>query len=77
MEKYLKKLQVLYNNTRRFITGAGRRSKTMDLVRYVNWLTVKEIPHPNNELENSKNGNTNYTGKFFFYNKCRLDTKHH
>ena len=41
--KYLRKLQVLCNDTMRFITGAGRRTKTQDLVKMVNWMTVVEM----------------------------------
>ena len=42
-EKYLRKLQVLCNNTIRFVTGANRRATTRELVTSVNWLTVKEL----------------------------------
>ena len=41
--KYLRKLQVLCNDTIRFVTGAGRRTSTLDLVKRVNWLTVVEM----------------------------------
>ena len=42
-EKYLRKLQVICNNTIRFVTGAGERTLTLELVNSVNWLTVKEM----------------------------------
>ena len=41
--KHLRKIQVLCINTVRYITGANRRAKTLDLVKSVNWLTVKEM----------------------------------
>ena len=42
-DKYLNRLQVLCNNTIRFVMGAERRVKTLELVKSVNWLTVKEM----------------------------------
>ena len=42
-EKYVKKIQVLCNNAIRFITGASRRTSTIDLVNSVGWLTAKEM----------------------------------
>ena len=42
-EKYLQKLQVILNNTVRFITGAGKRVNTITLMTSVDWLTIKEM----------------------------------
>ena len=42
-EKYLSKIQVVCNNVIRFVTGAGKRTSTMQLVKSVGRLTVKEM----------------------------------
>ena len=41
--KYLNKIQVVMNNSVRFVTGAGRRVSTVDLMTAVNWLTIREM----------------------------------
>ena len=41
--KYLRKIQVTMNNTIRFVTGMGRRTSTLTLMREVNWLTIQEL----------------------------------
>ena len=35
-DKYLQKIQVVLNNTVKFITGAGKRAKTMSLTKSIN-----------------------------------------
>ena len=41
--KYLNKLQVVMNNAARFVSGAGRRVSTIQLMEQVNWLTIREL----------------------------------
>ena len=41
--KYCKKLQTILNNTARVVTGLGRRTSTMVLMRKLDWLTIKEM----------------------------------
>ena len=41
--KLLKKVQVTMNRAARFVTGWGRRTNTIKLMRACNWLLVKEI----------------------------------
>ena len=43
MGRYLRKLQVLINNTARVITGLGRRCSTFTLMNRLDWLTIKEM----------------------------------
>ena len=42
-EKYLQKLQVIMNNSARFVTCNSKRSKTLDLMSACRWLTIKEL----------------------------------
>ena len=42
-DKYLRKIQVICNNTIRFVMGAGTRTSTMELVSSLNWLTAREM----------------------------------
>ena len=42
-EKYVKKIQIILNNTVRFITGAKKRDKTQKLMESVGWLSAKEL----------------------------------
>ena len=41
--KYLNKIQVILNNTARFISGAKKRTSTMNLMVEVKWLTIREM----------------------------------
>ena len=40
---FVRKLQVILNTTARIITGMGRRTNTLKLMRRLDWLTVKEM----------------------------------
>ena len=42
-KKYLDKLQTTINNVARFVGSFGKRTKTMNLMRYCNWMTVREL----------------------------------
>ena len=42
-EKYIHKIQVIMNNSARFVTGAGRRAKSRDLMDAVKWLNIREM----------------------------------
>ena len=42
-EKYLKIAQTLLNDTARYVSNKNRRTKTIDLMKYCNWMTVKEM----------------------------------
>ena len=41
--KYLDKLQAIMNNSIRFVTGYGKRTKTRKLMEAVNWLNIHEL----------------------------------
>ena len=41
--KYLDKIQVIMNNAARFALRAGKRAKSEDLMRQMNWLNVREL----------------------------------
>ena len=40
--KYMNKIQVIMNNTIRFVTGAHKRAKTLDLMKSVGWLDINK-----------------------------------
>ena len=41
--KYLNKIQVIMNKTARFVTGGKQREHTMELMKSINWLTIREL----------------------------------
>ena len=41
-KKHISRLQAIINKTARFITGAGKRTKTRELMEKCQWLTVDE-----------------------------------
>ena len=41
--KYLKLAQVVLNNIARWVLNRGKRAKTMNLMKEINWLTIKEM----------------------------------
>ena len=42
-EKYKRKIQAIMNNAIRWATGGGKRTKTLELAKSVNWLTLDEM----------------------------------
>ena len=42
-KSYLSKLQCILNTAARFISGSGRRTKTIELMRKIKWLSFKEL----------------------------------
>ena len=41
--KFLNKIQVILNDASHFITGAGKRTKMIDLMKSVNWFSIREL----------------------------------
>ena len=41
--KYRQKVQIIMNNTARWISGWGKRTNSMKLMKYCNWLNLKEL----------------------------------
>ena len=42
-EKYLKMTQTLLNDTARYVNNWNRRTKSLDLMKYCNWMTIVEM----------------------------------